>query len=109
MRRRCSVSAEASRNVVIRENHITSDTLDLKDGGRSPYALNYLTITRNTITNGFIEADAAVVTGFRTKSFTIDRNTFVNCPTLYRWNLTTYTSLATLRNALGFELRGVIA
>ena len=102
------VLAYASRNVVIRNNEIGSDNIYLKDGGRSPYALTYLTVTGNTITNGWIEADAAVVTGFRTKSFTIDRNTFVNCPNLYRWNLTTYTSLASLRDALGFELRGSV-
>ena len=101
------VLAYASRNVTIRNNTITTDQIYLKDGGRSPYGLTRLSVLGNTIKSGWIEADAAVVSDYRTKSLLLDHNTFISCPTLYRWNLTTCTSLASVRSILGFEASGL--
>jgi hypothetical protein len=100
------VLAYASRNVIIRNNSLSNDHIYLKDGGRSPYRLTRLSVIDNAIQSGFIEADAAVVSDYRTKSLLLDGNVFVSCPTVYRWNLTAYTSLASVQSALGFEAHG---
>jgi hypothetical protein len=63
-------------------------------------------VLNNVITSGSIDADAAVVNSYRSKSLLLDGNKFVSCPALYHWNLSSYTTLSSVQSTLGFEESG---
>ncbi|MBA2706225.1 MAG: right-handed parallel beta-helix repeat-containing protein, partial [Gemmatimonadaceae bacterium] len=102
------ILAYASRNVIIRNNTVTDDHIYIKDGGRAPWGLSKLTVTGNTITRGFIQADGAVVNDYQSKEIVLDNNTFITSPILYKWSGTSYRTLDAVRTALGYELEGTV-